>query len=76
MQFSAHFEPLILLVSISGQTVVFTDELDPTCVRSLMSGKLLRYVVSDGEHVEKGAMVAEMEVMKMYYSISIVLLSS
>lgn len=53
-------------MSISGQTVVFTEEFDPTCVRSQMSGKLTRHVVDDGSNVEKGQIIAEMEVMKMY----------
>jgi hypothetical protein len=56
---------IISPVSISGQTVVFTDEIDPTRIRAQMSGKLLRYVVDDGCHAEKGQVVAEMEVMKM-----------
>eukprot|EP00474_Spongospora_subterranea_P005797 CRZ06255.1 hypothetical protein [Spongospora subterranea] len=55
-----------LRVSINGQTVLFDEEVDITCVRAQMSGRFLRYVVEDHQHITKGQTIGEMEVMKMY----------
>jgi len=55
---------------IDGQTCLFPDEYDPTQMRALMGGKLVRYLVEDGATVKKGEVYAEIEVMKMNMSLS------
>jgi acetyl-CoA carboxylase / biotin carboxylase 1 len=53
-------------LSISGMTVMFEDEIDPSSLLSSIPGKLARFVVEDGGHVSAGQQYAEIEVMKMY----------
>ena len=55
-----------LRLSVDGVTCVFSQEYDPTILRSPNSGKLARYLVKVGSHIEQGEAFAEMEVMKMY----------
>lgn len=62
-------DPSMLRLTISGKTVIFSNEYDPTRIESVMAGKLVRYLVPDGEHVNKGDDIVELEVMKMYISI-------
>ncbi|XP_043924452.1 acetyl-CoA carboxylase 2 [Protopterus annectens] len=52
-------------ITIGGKTCVFEKEKDPSVLRSPSAGKLLQYLVEDGEHVFAGQCFAEMEVMKM-----------
>ncbi|KAL5475565.1 hypothetical protein EMCRGX_G025395 [Ephydatia muelleri] len=52
-------------VVIGGRTCVFDKENDPRVLRSSSPGKLLKYTVEDGEHVNAGQAYAEIEVMKM-----------
>lgn len=52
-------------VVIGGKTCVFDKENDPRVLRSSSPGKLLKYTVDDGEHVNAGQPYAEIEVMKM-----------
>lgn len=52
-------------VVIGGKTCIFDKDNDPTVVRSTSAGKLMRYLVSNGEHVDAGQAFAEIEVMKM-----------
>lgn len=63
-------EPNGLRLSIDGKTCLFPEEYDPTLIRSSVSGKLIRYLVESGDHVESGDPFAEMEVMKMYLAVS------
>eukprot|EP01135_Chromosphaera_perkinsii_P003334 Nk52_evm34s240 gene=Nk52_evmTU34s240 len=56
-------------VTIDGKTAVFEKEVDPTRITSASPGKLTRYLVEDGEHIEKGQAFAEIEVMKMYMTL-------
>ncbi|KAJ9444459.1 hypothetical protein DIPPA_21452a, partial [Diplonema papillatum] len=55
-----------LRVNIDGRTATFTHEVDPTKLRSQMPGKLVRFLVKDGEFVKAHSPFCEVEVMKMY----------
>jgi acetyl-CoA carboxylase / biotin carboxylase 1 len=44
-------------------------ENDPTLIRSPSPGKLVRFLVQNGDHVNSGDAIAEIEVMKMFMSI-------
>eukprot|EP01130_Rhizamoeba_saxonica_P012625 TRINITY_DN5356_c0_g1_i1.p1 TRINITY_DN5356_c0_g1~~TRINITY_DN5356_c0_g1_i1.p1 ORF type:complete len:2154 (+),score=572.60 TRINITY_DN5356_c0_g1_i1:253-6462(+) len=56
-------------VNLDGKTLVFQKENDPTILRSSSPGKLVRYLIPDGEHVNRGESFAEVEVMKMFLTI-------
>jgi len=60
-----------LRMVLDGATCIFTDEYDPTQLRSAMSGKLARFLVEDGATVQTGTPYAEVEVMKMYMSMTV-----
>ena len=53
-------------MSVDGKTCLLEQENDPTQLRTPSPGKLVKYAVEQGEHVEKGQTFAEVEVMKMY----------
>eukprot|EP00047_Mylnosiga_fluctuans_P011844 m.23124 g.23124 ORF g.23124 m.23124 type:complete len:2267 (+) comp3852_c0_seq1:80-6880(+) len=57
-------------LTVSGRTCVLEKDNDPTLLRSTSAGKLLKYVVEDGQHVHAGQAYAEIEVMKMVMSLS------
>lgn len=63
-------EPNGLRLSVDGKTCLFPEEYDPTTLRSSVSGKLIRFIVDSGDHVEVGQPYAEMEVMKMYLALT------
>ena len=50
-------------ITIGNKTCVFEKENDPTVLRSPSAGKLVKYTVADGEHVEAGGSYAEIEVI-------------
>lgn len=50
------------VVTISGKTCEFDKENDPTIMRASSAGKLIRYLVEDGDHVKTGDAFAEVEV--------------
>ena len=52
-------------VVVGNQTVVFDKENDPTLLTAPSTGKLVKYLIQDGEHLKSGDAYAEMEVMKM-----------
>ncbi|TRY78898.1 hypothetical protein TCAL_01701 [Tigriopus californicus] len=52
-------------VVVGNQTVVFEKENDPSMLMSPSTGKLLKYLVADGDHIRNEEPYAEMEVMKM-----------
>lgn len=58
-------------MSINGKTCILEQENDPTQLRSPSPGKLVKYLVRNGEHVKKGQAFAEIEVMKMYLSLTV-----
>ncbi|GBC48526.2 uncharacterized protein OCT59_029816 [Rhizophagus irregularis] len=51
---------------IGGKTCLLEHENDPTQLRSPSPGKLVRFLVESGDHVNRGDAFAEIEVMKMY----------
>ena len=53
-----------LRVLIDSKTCLIEQENDPTQLRSPSPGKLVRYLVESGEHVDAGQAFAEIEVMK------------
>jgi len=59
-------EPSALSLKLDKKTVRFSKEYDPTSIETDTAGKLVRYLVADGAHVNKGDEVVEMEVMKMF----------
>ncbi|EFA78999.1 acetyl-CoA carboxylase [Heterostelium album PN500] len=53
-------------LTIDSKTCIFSQEYDPSILRTSSPGKLVRYLVDDGSFVTKGTSFAEIEVMKMY----------
>ncbi|KAI5120256.1 hypothetical protein M0805_004592 [Coniferiporia weirii] len=51
---------------VDAKTCLIEQENDPTQLRSPSPGKLIRFLVDSGEHVNAGEAYAEIEVMKMY----------
>jgi len=51
-----------LRVMIDNKTCLIEQESDPTQLRSPSPGKLVRYIVESGEHVQAGEAYAEIEV--------------
>eukprot|EP01119_Soliformovum_irregulare_P013643 TRINITY_DN365_c0_g1_i1.p1 TRINITY_DN365_c0_g1~~TRINITY_DN365_c0_g1_i1.p1 ORF type:complete len:2213 (-),score=948.81 TRINITY_DN365_c0_g1_i1:73-6711(-) len=58
--------PTGLKIQLDGKTCQFSTEYDPTQLRSTTAGKLVRYLVENGAHLDANTPYAEMEVMKMY----------
>ncbi|GAV27655.1 acetyl-CoA carboxylase [Pichia membranifaciens] len=52
-------------LSVDGKTCLLEVENDPTQLRTPSPGKLIKYLVEDGEHIDAGQPFAEVEVMKM-----------
>ncbi|KAA1468959.1 acetyl CoA carboxylase [Dentipellis sp. KUC8613] len=55
-----------LRLMVDSKTCLIEQENDPTQLRSPSPGKLVRFLVDSGEHVNAGDPFAEIEVMKMY----------
>eukprot|EP01083_Nonionella_stella_P046590 124715_1 len=55
-----------LVMCCDGHTVVFEHEYDPSSIKAVIPGKLVKILCQSGQHVEKGESFAEIEVMKMY----------
>ncbi|TGZ84080.1 acetyl-CoA carboxylase [Ascodesmis nigricans] len=53
-------------VSVDSKTCLLEQENDPTQLRTPSPGKLVKFLVENGDHVKKGQPFAEVEVMKMY----------
>lgn len=49
---------------------MFEKENDPTILRTTSPGKVVRYLIEDGEHVNEGQAFIEVEVMKMVLTIN------
>lgn len=49
-------------ITIGNKTCVFEKENDPTVLRAPSAGKLIQYMVEDGDHIEAGGSYAEIEV--------------
>jgi acetyl-CoA carboxylase/biotin carboxylase 1 len=54
---------------VDGKTCVLENESDSSLIRSPSPGKLVRYLVENGDQVNGGDAIAEIEVMKMFMSI-------
>lgn len=50
---------------VDAQTCLFVDDYDPTVLRAAMGGKVVRFLVGDGDTVKKDQPFCEVEVMKM-----------
>ncbi|KAI5281935.1 acetyl-coenzyme-A carboxylase, partial [Ascosphaera aggregata] len=59
-------EPAGTRLSLDGKTCLLEAENDPTQLRTPSPGKLVRFTVDNGDHVNAGQPFAEVEVMKMY----------
>ncbi|KIY63781.1 hypothetical protein CYLTODRAFT_493632 [Cylindrobasidium torrendii FP15055 ss-10] len=55
-----------LRLMVDAKTCLIEQENDPTQLRSPSPGKLVRYFVDSGDHLNAGEQYAEIEVMKMY----------
>ena len=62
--------PSGLRLTVDGKTCLFHEEYDPTQLRSAMQGKLVRFLAADSTHVDKDKPYAEIEVMKMYITLT------
>ncbi|XP_036953486.1 acetyl-CoA carboxylase isoform X2 [Acanthopagrus latus] len=58
-------------ITVGNKTCVFEKETDPTVLRSPSAGKLLQYIIEDGDHVCAGETYAEIEVMKMVMTLTV-----
>ncbi|KAK3274777.1 hypothetical protein CYMTET_17053 [Cymbomonas tetramitiformis] len=53
-----------LKVVVDGKICFFPDDTDPTALQTVSAGKLVSYLVEDGDVVQPGQAYAEIEVMK------------
>ena len=60
----SHFNKFFLCI-VGNQTVEFAKENDPTVLMAPSTGKLIKFLVEDGGHVNAKEPYCEMEVMKM-----------
>jgi acetyl-CoA carboxylase/biotin carboxylase 1 len=63
-------EPLGLRVVVNGFTYSIPNVVDPSELRSDVSGRLIRFLQKDGAQVEAGRPYAEVESMKMVMTLS------
>lgn len=61
----AEEEPSGTRLLIGTSTCLLSNEHDPSQLTSLSTGKLIRYLVEDGAHIQANTAYAEIEVMKM-----------
>eukprot|EP00871_Galdieria_phlegrea_P005615 jgi/Galph1/6054/GphlegSOOS_G4712.1 len=62
-------EALYTRLTLDGRTCVFPKANDPTRIKSHVNGKLVRYLVKEGDKIFKQAAIAELEAMKMYITV-------
>ena len=60
-----------LRLTVGGATVVFSPDYDPTSLRTEVAGKLVKKLQQEGDHVKKGQVYAEIEVMKMFLPVRV-----
>ena len=58
-------------VVVGNQTAVFDKENDPTLLTAPSTGKLIKFLIGDGDHAKAGTPYAEMEVMKMITTLNV-----
>lgn len=62
----------LMRIRVNGSTIMVSKrEDDPSILRSASSGKLVRFLVEEGAHLDPGDAYAEVEVMKMYMSLRV-----
>lgn len=66
----AQVDPTGLRVTVNGKVCLFSEESDPSELRSDATGKLVRYLVEDGQNIEAGTPYVELEVMKMIMTLT------
>jgi biotin carboxyl carrier protein len=71
--FTCHLEEEVerYKVSIGKTLTIFEKENDPSVLRSRNAGRLLQYLVKDGEVVKVGETYGEMESMKMVINLEV-----
>ncbi|XP_026193591.1 acetyl-CoA carboxylase [Cyclospora cayetanensis] len=70
LRFSATEEPLGLRLELENNSLMILDQRDPSELRSDVNGRLVRFLVQDGETVSKGQPFAEVEAMKMILTLT------
>ena len=60
-------EALGTRLQIDGLTCLLANETDPSQLLAVSPGKLMRYLVADGDHVSEGQPIAEIEVGNLLY---------
>lgn len=63
-------EPQTTRLLIDGKNCQLEAEEDPTQLRTPSPGKLIKYLVENGDHIKAGENFAQIEVMKMVVSLS------
>ena len=58
-------------ITIGGATISFSPDYDPSSLRTDVAGKLVKKLVADGSHLEKGQPYCEIEVMKMFMPLKV-----
>ena len=66
----AEEEPSGTRLLIGTSTCLLSSENDPSQLKCLTTGKLIRYLVEDGSHVQANAPYVEIEVMKMVMEVT------
>ena len=66
-----HFNKFFFLCIVGNQTVEFAKENDPTVLMAPSTGKLIKFLVEDGGHVNAKEPYCEMEVMKMVTTLNV-----
>eukprot|EP01012_Entosiphon_sulcatum_P026964 TRINITY_DN3247_c0_g1_i1.p1 TRINITY_DN3247_c0_g1~~TRINITY_DN3247_c0_g1_i1.p1 ORF type:complete len:2163 (+),score=392.04 TRINITY_DN3247_c0_g1_i1:197-6490(+) len=66
-------DPSGLRINVDGRTATFTNDVDPTRLRTTVPGKLVRFLVKDGDHIAANRPYAELEVMKMHLQLRTVI---
>ncbi|GMH57545.1 hypothetical protein TrST_g3967 [Triparma strigata] len=58
-------------ISVGGVNVAFTPDYDPETLATDVAGKLVKQLVPDGSHLNRGDAYAEIEVMKMFLPLTV-----
>jgi acetyl-CoA carboxylase/biotin carboxylase 1 len=58
-------------LNLSGSSVSFSPNYDPSSLRTDVAGKLVKKLVPDGAHLNKGQAYGEIEVMKMFMPLKV-----
>ena len=58
-------------INIGGSTISFSPDYDPSSLRTDVAGKLVKKLVADGSHLNKGQAYCEIEVMKMFMPLKV-----